>query len=106
MSRNFNQRSTQAKQARRNPNPNITGAARDGFTDAQSHKPYRQEYETANHVYQANYERGRLAFLYGKQAGMSDRALSWPKQTIMPRFMETLLPMVAQDLRPYQEKGT
>ncbi len=104
MANNYARRATvSVKQARRKNDPNITGAARDGFTDAQSSKPYRPEYETAPRQYQGNYETGRLIFLYGKQAGMSDRALNWPAQTIMPRFVETLAPLVVSDLRPKQE---
>ncbi len=104
MANNYARRATvSAKQARRMNDPNITGAARDGFIDAQAGKPYRPEYETAPRQYQGNYETGRLMFFYAKQAGMSDRALNWPAQTIMPRFVETLAPIVVQDLKPLRE---
>ncbi len=104
MANNYARRATVSiKQARHMNDPNITGAARDGFTDAQAGVPYRPEYETAPRQYQGNYETGRLIFFYAKQRGMGNRTLSWPKQTIMPRFVETLAPIVVQDLKLLQD---
>jgi hypothetical protein len=41
-------------------------AFKDGWNDSYMQRPFRSEYETANRVYQDNYERGRQAFIYAK----------------------------------------